>query len=110
MTKGQRIKLLREEKLYGLTELAAKIDVSKQTLYKYERDIVTNIPSDKIEALAKVLNTTPEYIMGWKEVEVQAVTDADRIKAERLYELYTKSSPEVQQAVELMLKSSQPKS
>lgn len=28
-------------------EFADKINVSKQTLYKYENDIITNIPSDK---------------------------------------------------------------
>ena len=28
-------------------EFADKINVSKQTLYKYEDDIITNIPSDK---------------------------------------------------------------
>ena len=56
MTKGQRIKAKREELNIGQTELANKIQVSKQTLYKYENDIVTNIPSDKIELLSKALN------------------------------------------------------
>ena len=47
--------------------IAQKIGVSKQTLYKYENDIITNIPSDKIELLASVLDTTPAYIMEWEE-------------------------------------------
>lgn len=65
MTKGERIREQREK--FGLTpsELAAKIDVSKQNMYKYENDIITNIPSDKIELIAKVLNISPAYIMGW---------------------------------------------
>ena len=65
MTKGQRIKTLREKLKISQVELAEKIDVSKQTLYKYENDIITNIPSDKIEALAFNLKTTPSYLMGW---------------------------------------------
>lgn len=67
MTKGERIKELRER--YGLSqvELALKIGVSKQTLYKYENNIVTNIPSDKIELLARALGTTPAYLMGWDD-------------------------------------------
>lgn len=67
MAKGERIKKLRE--LRGLTqvELAEKIDVTKQNLYKYENDVITNIPSDKIELIAEALNTTPAYIMGWSE-------------------------------------------
>ena len=64
-TKGERIKKYREELGLSQVFLADKIGVSKQTLYKYENDIITNIPSDKIEALAKVFNCTPAYLMGW---------------------------------------------
>lgn len=65
MTKGERIKELRQKAGISQVELAKRIGVSKQTLYKYENNIITNIPSDKIELLSNVLNTTPEYIMGW---------------------------------------------
>lgn len=67
MTKGQRIKELREKCGFTQEELAKKLDTTKQTIHKYEKDIVTNIPSDRIEALSKVLNSTPEYILGWEE-------------------------------------------
>ena len=67
MTKGERIKELRQSIGLSQVDLANKIGVSKQTLYKYENDIVTNIPSDKIEQLSFILQTTPEYIMGWTE-------------------------------------------
>lgn len=66
MTIGDRIKKQRESINISQTELAEKIGISKQTLYKYENNIVTNIPSDKIELIAKVLGTTPSYIMGWE--------------------------------------------
>ena len=46
---------------------ADKINVSKQTLYKYENDIITNIPSDKIEAIAKLCGVSPAYLMGWDD-------------------------------------------
>ena len=65
MNIGERIKKLRNDIGLSQTELADKIGVSKQTLYKYENGIVTNIPSDKIELLAKYLNTTPAFLMGW---------------------------------------------
>ena len=65
MTVGQRIRTRREELNIGQTELADKVGISKQTLYKYENDIVTNIPSDKIEKIADHLDTTPNYLMGW---------------------------------------------
>ena len=66
MTRGERIRQMRESADLGLTELADKIGVSKQTLYKYENDIITNIPSDKIEAIAEVCNVSPAIIMGWE--------------------------------------------
>lgn len=65
MTKGERIKSLRESAGISQTDLADKIDVSKQSLYKYENDIITNIPSDKIEAISSFFNVSPAYLMGW---------------------------------------------
>lgn len=65
MSIGSKIKELRESAGYSQTDFADKIDVSKQTLYKYENGIVTNIPSDRIEAIAKLCNVDPAYIMGW---------------------------------------------
>ena len=67
MSIGNRIRELRESVGYSQTDFADKIDVSKQTLYKYENGIVTNIPSDRIEAIAKLCNVDPAYIMGWTE-------------------------------------------
>jgi len=51
----------------GLTleQVAEKVGTSKQTIQRYETGIIANIPSDKIEALAAVLQTTPQHIMGW---------------------------------------------
>ena len=65
MTIGERIKELRNRLNMSQVAFADKINVSKQTLYKYENNLITNIPSDKIEAIAKIGNTTPEYILGW---------------------------------------------
>lgn len=67
MTKiGDRIKKIRTEKLkMSQVDMANAIGVSKQTLYKYENNIITNIPSDKIEAIARLAHVTPAYLMGW---------------------------------------------
>jgi repressor LexA len=67
MTVGEKIKLVREAKNIAQVDLATQAGISKQTLYKYENGIITNIPSNKIEAIAKVLETTPAYLMGWDE-------------------------------------------
>lgn len=67
MSKGDRLRQLREQIGMSQVEAAEKIGVSKQTLYKYEKDIVTNIPSDVIEKMAVIYSTTPAYLMGWSE-------------------------------------------
>jgi len=64
-TIGNRIKKLREERELTQEELAKFVNSTKQTIYKYENDIITNIPSDKIEKIAEALNTDPSYLMGW---------------------------------------------
>ena len=71
MTKGERIKSKREELGISQTDLANSVGISKQTLYKYENNIVTNIPSDIIEQLANKLQCSPAFIMGWdlKDIE-----------------------------------------
>lgn len=69
MTVGERIKLARETKNLSQTDLANACKISKQTLYKYENNIITNIPSDKIEVIANYLSISPAYLMGWKETD-----------------------------------------
>lgn len=65
MAVGERIKASREKAGLSQTALADKIGVSKQTLYKYENNIVTNVPSDKIELISAYTGVTPGYLMGW---------------------------------------------
>lgn len=65
MTIGERIKLLREKNSMTQTEIANKIGIATQTIFKYEKNIVTNIPLDNIEALAKIFDVSPCYLMGW---------------------------------------------
>ena len=104
MTKGQRIKQRRELLNISQTDLANQIGVSKQTLYKYENDIITNIPSDVIEKLSAKLECDPAYIMGWGKPEEAGSTSNEVKQAMELYEKYKNSIPEIQAAVESLLK------
>lgn len=65
MSIGQNIKMRRQDLNLTLEEVAKKVGVSRQTLSRYETGVIGNIPSDKIEALAKALQTTPATLMGW---------------------------------------------
>lgn len=67
MTIGQRIKHARELKNMTLDEVAKRCQTTKQTIYKYENEIVTNIPYDKIVLLLNALEVSPSYLFGWDE-------------------------------------------
>lgn len=79
MTVGERIKAMREQRGISQVDFAFRINVSKQTLYKYENNIVTNIPSDKIEAAAKICNVSPAYLMGWEENTDERIVNLSNI-------------------------------
>lgn len=67
MTIGERIREQRELLGMSQTELSKRLCVSKQTLYKYEKNIITNIPSNKIEELSKIFHVSESYLMGWED-------------------------------------------
>lgn len=67
MSMGQRIKAARERKDMTLDEVAKLCETTRQTIYKYENEIVTNIPYDKIVLLYKALDVSPSYLFGWEE-------------------------------------------
>ena len=62
-----RIKERRLLKRLNQEELGRLVGQSKQTIYKYEKGIITNLKRDTIAKLAAALDTTPAYLMGWTE-------------------------------------------
>lgn len=76
---GERIRAARETKRMTLEELGAACGVNKQTIFKYERGIVTNIPLDKLEKIAEVLGTTPAWLMGWEESAAPVEPDLEHL-------------------------------
>lgn len=67
MTKGEMLRQLRESQGLKLVDAAERAGTTKQNLYKYENDVVKNIPPDKIEALAAIYGVHPSAIMGWEK-------------------------------------------
>jgi len=66
-TIGKRMRLARINKEKTLEDIAKAVGVSRQTIQRYESGVIGNIPSDKIEGIAKALNVTPGYLMGWEQ-------------------------------------------
>ena len=69
MTVGKRIRAERIKRSLSQEEVASALSTTKQAIYKYENDIVTNIPMDKIEKLSLMFGVAPSYLMGWEEKE-----------------------------------------
>jgi len=66
---GDRIRELRIQHDMTLDDVARYLGINRQAVYKYEQGIVTNIPLDKIEKMADLFGTTPDYIAGWSDEE-----------------------------------------
>jgi len=66
MTTGDRLKELRQKANLTLQDAGELIGTSKQNLFKYENDIITNIPIDRLVKLAEIYNTSPIEILGWE--------------------------------------------
>ncbi len=102
MTIGEKIKHQRHLLGYTQVELANKVNISKQTLYKYENNIVTNIPSDKIELLANSLQVTPAYLMGWVNSPKQESLYNDDLISKANILLLKLNTKEKEQAISYM--------
>lgn len=104
MTVGERIKKAREERNISQTELANAVNLSKQNLYKYENNIITNIPSDKIEAIAKYLEISPVHLMGWaNKITASNNQQPELTKHEEKVIIAYRDKPEMQPAVDKLL-------
>lgn len=64
---ADNLRALRKEKGMTLEELASRIGTSKQTIHRYENGVISNIPPEKIVAIAEALDTTPANLMGWSD-------------------------------------------
>lgn len=66
---GQRIKQRRKELKMSAEELGKRLGKDRSTIYRYEKGDIENLPLDILEPIAAVLQTTPQYLMGWQETQ-----------------------------------------
>lgn len=84
MSIGERIRLKRKQKGMTLEELSCFVGVSRQTLSRYENNIIA-VPSDRMELIAAALGTTPAYLMGWDADGLSCENEiAENAKAHRI--------------------------
>ncbi len=58
----------------GMTQetVAQSLGIRKQSVYKYENGIVTNISVRTIERLSSFFQVRPEYLAGWSDEREKA--------------------------------------
>lgn len=108
MDKGHRIKIARERSNMTQTELGLACGTTKQTIFKYESGIVTNIPTDRIERIAEVTGVSPAYIMGWadsrnKKAPTPVSESGLSTEAEEVAQAYDMATEKEQRTVRVVL-------
>lgn len=67
MTTGERMKIRRKEIGLSAEQVAEALEISPATVYRYESGDIEKLPGDRLIPLARVLRTTPAYLMGWND-------------------------------------------
>lgn len=70
---GERIKRRREELGITVDEVAKRLGKHRATIYRYESDEIRTLPTDVLEPLAVILETTPAALMGWGNFDAPKV-------------------------------------
>ena len=68
MNVGQRLKKRRKELGISADKLGEALGKDRSTIFRYEKGDIEKLPLDILEPIAKVLQTTPQYLMGWETV------------------------------------------
>lgn len=103
MSIGTKIRELREARGMSLEDVAKLCGTTRQAIYKYENEIVTNIPYDRIMLLAKALNTTPSQLFDWPEDKKRSPHEPTLTEGEELMLKLFRRIPVDQQPVVLAM-------
>lgn len=68
-----RLREVMLEKGISSTELARKAGMKKQSIYKYERGFIKNVPYVTVARIAEALDTNPAYLVGWTNDKIRPV-------------------------------------
>lgn len=75
MSVGEKLRYYREAAGFTLKEVAEKLGINPQSVYKYEHDIVTNIPIKNLEKMAEIYGISPKVLLGWGNNEQEESHD-----------------------------------
>lgn len=91
MNVGERMKTIRKQKGISADSLAAKIGVSRSTVFRYEKGDIEKVPIEVVAKVANALDIKPEVLMGLKaDTVVDKIHDTVvQLHPERQQKVYT---------------------
>lgn len=87
---GNLIKTLRKQQNMTASELGQAIGKDRATIYRYENGDIGDLPISVILPLAKKLNVSPFYLLGWEQDLSLPPSLATLIKDPELMDLLNK--------------------
>lgn len=69
MSVGERIKQRRKELGISADDLGKVLGKDRSTVFRYEKGDIEKLPVDILQPIAAALHTTPEYLMGWEQIQ-----------------------------------------
>jgi len=97
--KGNRIKLLREEKQIRQDELAKILSISPSAVGMYERD--EREPNDEITLkIAEYFEVSTDYLLGKSDIRTTEIIDTDKINIGLSKKDYNPPTKEQQEKIE----------
>lgn len=117
MTVGERIRDIRTEKDLSQSDLAKLAGYYDKTVISKFEHAGNDISMKQVRRIAEALNVSPAYLMGWETPgdimmiggnarSLPVFAEGEDIeKAVELYKAYSNASPDVQSAIEILLKS-----
>lgn len=73
MNIGERMKERRKSLGLSAEQVAEKLEVSRASIYRYEKGEIEKFPIESLIPLAEVLQTTPADLMGWKQESISYI-------------------------------------
>lgn len=73
MSIGERMKLRRKQLKLSADVVAERLGVSRSTIFRYEKGEIEKLPTNILDDIAKILQTTPAYLMGWESDNVSSI-------------------------------------
>lgn len=83
------MKMRRKQLKLSADVVAERLGVSRSTIFRYEKGEIEKLPTNILDDIAKILQTTPAYLMGWESDNVSSIeTIYNKLIPERQSKVY----------------------